>query len=790
VERVPGRDRATVEASVQAEGFPGFEFKSRALPSEALQRAPVRPEHFIVRYTHPYLPNKAALGFDLYEGRTWPELQRGARENILVTSGSLPLITDGSHSDWGYLLELPVYHLPIPRTADERWASLRGFVLGIFRPADVVGQALREINSQTQSIDLLILDRRAPPDRQLLYATGGLAPDATPGADSGYHTRVELVIPGRSWEISIRATPAWVRTQRSQESAILLFAGLLGTGLLGVYLRATLRRTELVEHEVSQRTEELRRAQDLLEDDIRRRTIAEEALRRNEANLQAILDHSPNAIFVKDLAGHYVLVNRQYELLWNRPAAEILGRTDFELFPAEAATRHQATDRRALEEGSAISFDVSVAPAGRDGPLTVIVRKAPLRDAQGQIYGVCCIATDITERKAAEEHRLSLERQLLQSQKLESMGVLAGGIAHDFNNILTSILGNATLASLDLTAGHPAQTSLRQIENASRRAADLCAQMLAYAGKARFIVAPVNLTSLVRDTAALLEVSVGRRARLELRTAADLPAVQADATQLRQIVMNLVINAADALGERSDGHIILTTAVDELAADFLAQAVQAPALPAGRYVRLEISDNGSGMPPDVVARIFEPFFTTKFSGRGLGLSAVLGIVQSHHGALFVDSTPGRGTTFRLYLPATNEAAPADAAATGTPAGRPLRGTVLVVDDEESVRFVAMRALAVLGVEAHTAADGETALQLYRAHPAITLVLLDLVMPGLSGEETLARLRQINPEVRVVVMSGYSEGETMQRCAKLGVAGFLPKPFDLVALRAKLLPHLG
>ncbi|MES1167797.1 MAG: ATP-binding protein, partial [Oleiharenicola lentus] len=311
--------------------------------------------------------------------------------------------------------------------------------------------------------------------------------------------------------------------------------------------------------------------------------------------------------------------------------------------PAAEAALYRQHDLEVIARGQPVQFEERATRP--DGSIvTSLVDKFLLLDDAGRPYALCGIATDITDRKAGEEQKLQLERRLLESQKLESLGVLAGGIAHDFNNILTAILGNASLVNLELPADHLVRPQLRQIEQAARRASDLCAQMLAYAGKTAFITTPVSLSTLVRETTALLEVTVGRRARLELQVTPDLPAVLGDATQLRQIVMNLVINAADAIGERTGGIIVIQTSVHDLTAEYLAGAVQSPSLAAGRYVGLQVSDNGSGMNPEVLARIFEPFFTTKFSGRGLGLAAAVGIVQSHHGALFVESTPGQGTT--------------------------------------------------------------------------------------------------------------------------------------------------
>ena len=418
----------------------------------------------------------------------------------------------------------------------------------------------------------------------------------------------------------------------------------------------------------------------------------------------------------------------------------------------------------------------------------VLVRGRPIFADDGTLRFLEGLAIDVTALKQAEGEKISLERKMLEAQKLESLGVLAGGIAHDFNNILTAVLANAELARSVLpAAANPAAAHLEQIALAARRAADLCQQMLAYAGKSPRRTAQVDLSQLVRDTASLLEVSTAKNCRLDLALAAELPTVLADQTQLRQIVMNLVINASDAIGARPDGRIAVATYARQTDAAELQSSLHHPQLPAGLYVGLEVTDNGAGMAPETVNRIFEPFFTTKFSGRGLGLSAVLGIVQSHRGALFVTSQPGVGTTFRLLLPASAAPQPATSVETKPTAARvQLRGTFLVVDDEESVRSVTTAVLRMHGGTVLEAADGNQALRLCAEHAGkIDLILLDLTMPGLSGEETLRRLRMLNHPHRVLVMSGYSEQETRQRCADLGTVGFLHKPFDLDDLLAKI-----
>jgi PAS domain S-box-containing protein len=405
-----------------------------------------------------------------------------------------------------------------------------------------------------------------------------------------------------------------------------------------------------------------------------------------------------------------------------------------------------------------------------------------LYHADGHLEFIDSLSIDCTAQKQAEAAKLTLERQLADGQRLESLGVLAGGVAHDFNNLLTAILGHASLARLQAPSDANVE-SLQQIELASRRAADLCQQMLAYAGKGKLTTAPVDLGELVRGTVSLLEVSIGKNIRLALRLAPVIPSVLGDATQLRQIVMNLVLNAADAIGAAPGGCIEIFGTGETVDAARFAAAIGAPALPGGDYAVIELRDNGCGMTPAVLARIFEPFYTTKFTGRGLGLSAVLGIVQGHRGALFVTSTAGQGTCFRLFLPTV---APVDSAPLAPPpaaANPSLTGrAILVVDDEPSVRQIATSILQRAGAVVHTAPSGDDALVWVRdTRPALDLVLLDLTMPGLTGEETLAQLHTLRPDLPVILMSGYSESGILGRLGQQGAVDFLQKPFELDAL---------
>jgi two-component system cell cycle sensor histidine kinase/response regulator CckA len=363
--------------------------------------------------------------------------------------------------------------------------------------------------------------------------------------------------------------------------------------------------------------------------------------------------------------------------------------------------------------------------------------------------------------------------------------VLAGGIAHDFNNLLVGILGNADLALRDLPPNSPARDNLEEIGEAAGRAADLARQMLAYSGRGRFVVETVSLMPLVQEMANLLQVALSKNAVLEYDFAEDTPCVEADATQLRQVVMNLITNASEAVGETS-GVVTVATGSVFCDSEYLAGCYLADGVAEGEYAFLEVSDTGHGMDAETVAKAFEPFFTTKFTGRGLGLSAVLGIVRGHHGAMRVDSEPGHGTTFRVLLPAVGDPAPPTDQPVVPDGGWRGDGTVLLVDDEETVRQVGTRILERLGFRVLTAVDGEQAVSVFARDPQrVDCVLLDLTMPNMGGEETFHELRNVRRDIRVIVTSGYTEQDVTARFAGKGLSGFVEKPFTIDRLQAAL-----
>ena len=428
----------------------------------------------------------------------------------------------------------------------------------------------------------------------------------------------------------------------------------------------------------------------------------------------------------------------------------------------------------------------------------VIDEGHPRHDSTGTFVGYIGSCLDITEHREWESTRLELERRLLHSQKLESLGVMAGGIAHDFHTLLMAMLANLELAMHTQGGDSPARPFLERSLQANRRAADLVRQMLAFSGRGTFDVKDLDLNEVVEENVHLFRVGLSRTITLNLNLTAGLPHTHADPGQVQQVVMNLITNASEAIGHYPGTVSIATGVLDADAAYLVASRLDEKPAP-GRYVFVEVEDTGSGMDQDTLSRLFDPFFTTKFTGRGLGMSAVLGIVRGHHGALRIDSSPGLGTSIRILFPVSSGPRLAVVRATQplTANNAPRaasRGSdlVLIVDDDELVRDTAAAMLAYLGFRTLLAADGTEAISLYLEHAeAIEWVLLDLTMPELSGADTFRALRDLNPGVRVVLISGYSQQDATWQFGDQIPSGFLQKPFELPALQAliqEIQPH--
>ena len=507
-------------------------------------------------------------------------------------------------------------------------------------------------------------------------------------------------------------------------------------------------------------------------------------------DLRDLLDALPVMIAVVDRQHRYVFVNRPYEALHGCRREEIEGRHLREKLGDAGYEGIRREVERALS-GERVRFEVSFPHPGGGEEQTFSTTYVPKTGPDGAVIGFYSLSSNITPRKRAEREREQLREKVLTLQRLESLAALAGGVAHDFNNLLVTVLANAELARTVLPDGHSVRAELAEVESAAHRASELSRQMLAYSGKGRFRAATVDLSELARDMAGLLHATVRPGVALAIEAASDLPSVTVDPMQIRQVMLNLLTNASEAID--GTGTVVLRTgAVDASRTDLAATYVDDD-LAAGRYVFFEVIDDGVGMDEPTRLRLFDPFFTTKFVGRGLGLAATLGIVRAQRGAVSVDSEPGRGARFRVLLPADEQSA---APMASPPPPQPLgdrrgSGHVLVVDDEAAVRRAVARVLERGGYEVTTAEDGRAAVDLFAKEPRrYAAVVLDLTMPVMGGAEALRRLREIAADVPVVLCSGYAEREVRERFGNPGLAAVVEKPFTVDALLGALHRVLG
>ncbi len=542
--------------------------------------------------------------------------------------------------------------------------------------------------------------------------------------------------------------------------------------------RVLQRAREELEERVVARTAELALANAALRQEIAERRTAEEALRRSEERYRVVSELGSDLAFGFriDLDDHLYdgWVTDAFSRITGYTLEELKGSGWLRLVHPEDL---ESLRRRfaAILAGKARELEVRLVTKS-GGIAQVYARLDVTRDAMDSTFRVTGAARDVTEAKRAEEERRKLELHVLEAQRLESLAMLTGGIAHDFNNLLAVILGNSRMASTEVPSDSPLHSRLARIRVAAEHGAGLTEQMLAYSGRSGVVLKPLDLSHLVEEVLDLLRASISEQCRLELDLAPRAP-VEGDTTQIRQVLLNLVTNASESL-VGGVGTLVVRTGLVQQSAEDLAGAAGAEHPHAGAYAVLEVSDDGQGMDANTQARVFEPFFTTKFSGRGLGLAAVLGIVRMHGGAVQIRSGVGSGTSVRVLLPELHGdfAGPPDAG-DGRTGGR-RSGTILVVDDQDDVVEVAQAFLERAGHSVIAASGGRAAIEIFRERGyEIDAVLLDLAMPDTGGEEVLLEIRRIRSDVRVIIATGYSAQAASERLASLGVVGFVHKPYE-------------
>ncbi len=504
--------------------------------------------------------------------------------------------------------------------------------------------------------------------------------------------------------------------------------------------------------------------------------VAEEKLRRTEHRYRSLIESIPDIIYTLELDGSLSYISPRWKQILGHEESEVLGRFFIDFAPPEdhpflvRVFKEVRNHKKNVENVHWHYFK-------KDGErLFFLGSAAPLYDEEGRVAGMIGMARDVTKHKRVEE-------QLLQSQKMESIGNLAGGIAHDFNNLLGGILGYATFVKRKLSTRDKIYQSIEAIERSAQRAAELTKQLLGFARRGKYQVKPIECNALIREIVLILQRTIDRRIAIDVDPDPQLSVIEGDEAQIQQALMNICINARDALPK--GGTIKIVSRNQRLTPD---QASRQRGMKEGNYICLNISDTGTGMSPEVRSRIFEPFFTTKAKGQGtgLGLSMVYGIIQNHGGMVEVQSHIGIGSTFTVFLPALASASGAGEEITPIPDIHQGQETILLVDDEEIIRDLGVDILEDRGYRVFPAAEGKEAVRIYREQAQeIDLVILDVMMPGIGGKETYRQLRAINPQIKVLLSSGYSTNGEVGEILKQGVSGFVQKPYREEELAAKV-----
>ncbi len=757
--RVTAAQRPAFEGAARRDGAPAFSLFEIGADGRPTPVA-ARDEYFPVYYIEPRTNNEQAVGFDVASDPVALGALTKARDSgeITVSAPVENSVLREAVAGGSVIAFVPVYRDGnVAPAVDGQRENLNGFVIGVFPVAAVVRSALEE-TTLPGGLDRYVYDA-ATPGRILYFypsrtRSATIAPLVGDRVRAGRYVETGLRLGDREWQLVFRPVEG-AFPQRRWPPFSVLGLGLALTALLAYYLYVTGTQREWVMRQVAERTRELSAANASLAQEIEERERAERALRHHEAELResqamlrAVIDAVPAVINVKDIEGRYVLVNAYQADYYGMPIEAIIGKTVFDVAAEDAGRESRALDRKVIESGQGLGlYDAQYRE--RDGRTsTWLATKVPLRDAAGAVKYVVGVGFDISERKR-------LEVDLMQAQKMTAIGQLSSGIAHDFNNLLTAVLGNLELLGERLESDPESKKLIEIGLRATRRGANLTQRLLAFSRRETLAPVVTDVNALVADMTELLHRSIGEMVRIETVLAQDLWHALIDRNHLENAILNLAINARDAMPQ--GGPLVIETGnatLDEAYAHKHAEVT------AGEYVMLAISDTGTGMSPEVARRAFEPFFTTKDVGRGsgLGLSMVYGFIKQTGGHVRIYSEPGHGTTVRLYLPRALSGQPSERPAPMAVAG-PSGGdeTVLVVEDDSDVRAYVTNALSAHGYRVLEAEQGPATLALLDAHSDIDLLLTDVVLPGgMNGRQVAEAVLHRCPRAAVLYTSGYAE----------------------------------
>ncbi len=521
----------------------------------------------------------------------------------------------------------------------------------------------------------------------------------------------------------------------------------------------------------------------VIREEIRQKELAQKSFSESEARLKTIFDTAEDYIFIKDKQKKYILMNPAMARSINKKPSDLIGITYNDIKESPSNQKEIEFDDDEVLKGKKVERESHYIILGEEKVTHTL--KVPIFEEDGSISGICGIARDITQKRKREKRQKDLEEKMLQTQKLESLGVISGGIAHDFNNLLVGILGNASLVQMDNNLSVENNNSLNDIISSAEKASEFCDQLLTYSGKGQFNLEPINLNDSIHEILKLMKKVISKKVSLVTNLEAGLPNIKSNTSQVQQIIMNLITNASDSFGG-IEGTITISTGRVNATKEHLATSYLHDDLPAGDYLYLEVKDTGCGMDKETITQLFDPFFSTKFAGRGLGMASTLGIVRSHKGAIFVESNPGEGTLFRILLPVTNQPVNKKSSPKKVHNFGNAPGTILVIDDEQAVLNVTKKALELEDFKVLAASDGQEGLEIIKKqHEEISLILLDLTMPKLNGKELIDHLKLTYPDIPIILSSGYDAEEVLTEETMQAIAGFLKKPYTVQLLLDKV-----
>lgn len=783
VQRVSGRDRKQFETGLQTEEGPTFRITERG-PSHEIVTAGSRSRYYPLTRLEPAEVHDKMIGFDLASDPSLVASLDTARDCGKMTIVSRTPLTNFGEKNGFFVLQ-PLYEsTPFYDSPSMRRDNIKGFALGVFRVGKVVEEALRGM--EKLGIDFEIIEEGAAgtsPERFLYTHVSRTRKDSkgsyrsvAPSSLKGLVSRTSLSVPGRDWVLVAYPAPALIATFHPYEARAALSAGLLCTGFLATLLMLVARR--YVQRE--QYLGDLNRVNKQLKKEIDERVRADHDLKESENKFRTLFDRAADGVLLLKLEGEDAVIidcNPKLLELFGGEREDIVGKQLYELSPDIQPDGRSSREKSKEMALAALKGDCSVFEWQHrrlDGPLfdaEINLQRLRLKE-KDHIQG---IVRDVTFRK-------KMEQELLKQEKLESLGLLAGGLAHDFNNLLTVILGNLSLAQYQSSTDENVENLLMDAEKATLRARDLTQQLLTFAKGGAPVIRTTTVEKLVRESANF--ALRGSNVRCEITIPGGLHPVEIDEGQISQVIHNLALNAEQAMPEGG----VLRIACENVHID-----PESPVpLPEGDYVRINVADEGTGIPIEYQQRIFDPYFTTKQKGSGLGLAGSYSIIQRHKGHLSVRSNPAQGATFFIYLPASLNAF----AKTGEKTKSLRRGTgrILVMDDEPSIRRVAGDILQHLGYRVDGAKDGEAAIEFYSKArengDPFSVVIMDLTIPGgMGGEEALRKLRKIDPEVKAIVSSGYADDPIMADYKSYGFASMAAKPYQLDTLSDAVLQAL-